>query len=58
MCVGGLMMNKISIPDFISDFQVQFEEWAMSVHEDLCECQVCDPEFHLELFQEWEGMVW
>lgn len=49
---------KTSVPDFISDFQVQFEEWVMSIHEDLCTCQACDPEFHMELFEEWEGMVW
>lgn len=30
----------------------------MSVHEDLCTCQACDPEFHMELLEDWEGMVW
>ena len=49
---------KTSTPDFVSDFQVQFEEWVMSVHEDICICQACDPELHMELFEEWEGMVW
>ena len=49
---------KTSVPDFVSDFQIQFEEWALSTHEDLCTCQACDPEFHMELFEEWEGMVW
>jgi hypothetical protein len=51
-------MNKITIPDFVSDFQIQFEEWFMSIHEDLCTCQACDPEMHMELFEDWEGMVW
>ena len=42
---------KTSVPDFVSDFQIQFEEWVMSIHEDLCTCQACDPEMHMELLE-------
>jgi hypothetical protein len=45
---------KTSIPDFLSDFQVQFEEWFLSQHPDACNCQECDPEFYIELNDDFD----
>jgi len=45
---------KTSIPDFVSDFQIQFEEWALSEHFQECLCQSCDPEFHIELNDDFD----
>lgn len=43
---------KTSTPDHLMDFYVQFEEWILSQHPAICNCQDCDPELYLEMMEE------
>lgn len=50
-------MNTSTTPDFLVDFFVNFEEWYFGQPENHvaeCTCQGCDPEFHLEMMDDFD----
>lgn len=62
LCYVYLMskMSEAYLDQILSEMEspmlpkTSFPDWLFDIHPDLCTCQTCDPEFHLEMGMDWE----